>query len=282
MNADYHTTPKPGPDVDGLARLREPFPPEAIDTLPRGGTQLEYVGHAQTTARLLNVDPLWSWEPVAFDEQGLPALARRKDDTPFGLWIRLTVCGVTRLGFGELPAAKGADGVKEAIGDAIRNAAMRFGVALDLWAKGDLPGDSDDPAPQKAAPKPAAKPKRPKPAANQQGSKGGPSCADCGGSLAGQAVTKRDGDYVHRDGCPDGGATPDEDDGQAEDTDALNDHQQAAKLAVDELEDDGALTAFVEWRDGQGIPSTFADLTDEQAQAVYQAATDLAPAEPVY
>jgi hypothetical protein len=28
--------------------------------------------------------------------------------------------------------------VKEAIGDALRNAAMRFGAALDLWAKSDL------------------------------------------------------------------------------------------------------------------------------------------------
>jgi hypothetical protein len=28
--------------------------------------------------------------------------------------------------------------VKEAIGDALRNAGMRFGAALDLWHKGDL------------------------------------------------------------------------------------------------------------------------------------------------
>ena len=37
-----------------------------------------------------------------------------------------------RIGVGDGKSAK------ECIGDAIRNAAMRFGVALDLWAKDDL------------------------------------------------------------------------------------------------------------------------------------------------
>ena len=31
-----------------------------------------------------------------------------------------------------------ADAMKERIGDALRNAAMRFGAALDLWHKGEL------------------------------------------------------------------------------------------------------------------------------------------------
>lgn len=34
--------------------------------------------------------------------------------------------------------------MKERIGDALRNAAMRFGAALDLWHKGDLHIDDDD------------------------------------------------------------------------------------------------------------------------------------------
>jgi hypothetical protein len=33
--------------------------------------------------------------------------------------------------------------MKERIGDALRNAAMRFGAALDLWHKGDLHGDAE-------------------------------------------------------------------------------------------------------------------------------------------
>jgi hypothetical protein len=108
------------------AELRKPFPASAIGKLPKGGTQLDYVGHAATTDRLLSVDPEWSWEPVAFDEHGLPAFQGKN------LWIKLTVCGVTRYGIGD------GNSVKECIGDAIRNAAMRFGVALDLWSKEEL------------------------------------------------------------------------------------------------------------------------------------------------
>ena len=109
------------------AELRKPFPDSAIGTLPKGGTNLSYVGHAATTDRLLSVDPAWTWRPLATDDAGLPALDRAGN-----LWIELTVCGVTRLGVGDGKSAK------ECIGDAIRNAAMRFGVALDLWSKEEL------------------------------------------------------------------------------------------------------------------------------------------------
>lgn len=152
----------PGINTRGLAKLRQPFPAEAIGKLPRGTCRacresrnkrcdqhpwitrcdecrgahssatmhIDYVGHADVTARLLEVDPAWSWEPLALDPAtGMPVMDRSN-----GLWIRLTVLGVTRPGYGDVT---GTGGVKEAIGDALRNAAMRFGVALDLWAKGD-------------------------------------------------------------------------------------------------------------------------------------------------
>jgi hypothetical protein len=132
--------------------LRAPFKPEQIGVLPKptkkdnpkgnckvcGGyhglpaVHLDYVGHAATTDRLLQVDPEWTWEPMARGENGEPLM------TNGGLWILLTVAGVTRPGFGD-----GAS-MKEVIGDAIRNAAMRFGVALDLWAKEDLRGDAQE------------------------------------------------------------------------------------------------------------------------------------------
>lgn len=99
---------------------------------------LDYVGHAALTDRLLDTDPEWSWEPVAFRD-GLPAF-----DQTGGLWIKLTVCGVTRLGYGHAAAKQGGDPgarEKEVIGDALRNSAMRFGAALDLWHKGDLHAD---------------------------------------------------------------------------------------------------------------------------------------------
>lgn len=127
-------------DLKALAKLRDPFPKEQIGKLPKGGTTLDFVGHGWLTHRLLDVDPLWTWEPVAYDEQGLPLL-----DEHGGLWIRLTVCGVTRLGYGDAGGRKGNNAVKEAIGDALRNAGMRFGIALDLWCR----SDPDAPAPPK-------------------------------------------------------------------------------------------------------------------------------------
>ncbi len=121
--------------------LRAPFPKSAISKLDRGGgIVLDYVGHAATTARLLEVDPTWTWSPVAFTPDGLPLI-----DQAGGLWITLTVAGVTRLGYGDTGGKKGPNAVKEAIGDAIRNAAMRFGVALDLWSKDDIASTAPDP-----------------------------------------------------------------------------------------------------------------------------------------
>ncbi len=115
--------------------LRAPFPPERISQIPRktkSGTtvRLDYVGHADVTDRLLAVDPAWTWEPVSPEEYGTLPPSN-------GLWIKLTVAGVTRIGFGDAQGKTGGDAVKEMIGDAIRNAAMRFGVALDLWSKSD-------------------------------------------------------------------------------------------------------------------------------------------------
>lgn len=151
----------------GLALLRAPVPAHLISPLPKGTKaqnecpaeqkinckvcggwhhpkiiHLDYVGHAAATHLLLDADPLWSWEPVAYDKDtGLP-----KFDATGGLWIKLTVCGVTRLGYGNANNKLADAGAreKEVIGDAIRNAAMRFGLALDLWSKADLHRDDDE------------------------------------------------------------------------------------------------------------------------------------------
>lgn len=121
--------------------LRAPFQKEQIQKLPTGGLQLDYVSHAWVTDRLLQVDPMWTWKPLAFTDAGLPAF-----DSNGGLWIELSVCGVTRYGYGEPQGRDKFDMTKGAIGNAIRNAAMRFGVALDLWAK-ESPGETK-PAPK--------------------------------------------------------------------------------------------------------------------------------------
>jgi len=167
----------------GLELLREPFPAYQISKLPKGTKEqnncqasekrkceicggfhhpkiihLDYVGHAALTDRLLDADPLWSWEPFAVKD-GLPAF-----DESGGLWIKLTVCGQTRIGYGHAEKSNFKEigsREKEVIGDALRNAAMRFGAALDLWHKGDLHGlDNDDPPETKPEPPAPKEPKK--------------------------------------------------------------------------------------------------------------------------
>lgn len=140
---------------DQAAALRAPFPREAIGKLPKGGQQLDYVGHAAVTDRLLAVDPEWSWEPVAWDADGGPLV--RYGTKEASLWIRLTVCGVTRIGVG-ICAASAFELEKQLVSDALRNAAMRFGVALDLWSRQPLLDDVHG-----ATAAPATKPSRAKP-----------------------------------------------------------------------------------------------------------------------
>lgn len=147
-----------------IAKLRDPFEDRHVGKLPKptkkqndcsagerisctqcGGwhhpkvIHVDYVGHAALTDRLLDVDLKWNWEPLAYTELGLPAF-----DETGGLWIKLTVGGVTRIGYGHAVNSQYksiGDREKEVIGDALRNAAMRFGAALDLWHKGDLHED---------------------------------------------------------------------------------------------------------------------------------------------
>lgn len=160
-----------GQPPTGLDLLRVPFPPHHISKLPKptkkqkeeleanykvgirckvcGGwhhkdvVHLDYVGHAALTDRLLDCDPAWNWEPLTTDAAGLPMF-----DANGGMWIKLTVCGITRLGYGHPDGKRGGDAIKEVIGDALRNAAMRFGAALDLWHKGDLHADEEPAKPE--------------------------------------------------------------------------------------------------------------------------------------
>lgn len=158
----------------GLNLLRTPVPDHLISKLPKetkkqiderkasnsaginckvcGGwhhknaVHLDYVGHAALTSRLLDADLNWNWEPLSFGPDGLPTF-----DKTGGLWIKLTVCGQTRLGYGHAESStfkEVGSREKEVIGDALRNAAMRFGAALELWHKGDLTAPDQKPAQQ--------------------------------------------------------------------------------------------------------------------------------------
>lgn len=120
---------------------------------------LDYVGHAGITSRLLEADPLWDWDFMLKGQHGEPIY------TDGGLWITLTVLGITRKGFGDAAGKSGPNATKELIGDALRNAAMRFGVATYLWSKSGAAailkaGGSidEEPKPQEARQQPEARP----------------------------------------------------------------------------------------------------------------------------
>ncbi len=169
-----------------LELLTKPFTPEEIEKLPKqvrkndedrgrceqgsrysadgfycGGwharsMHLDYVGHAGITDRLNAADPMWHWEPFALTPAGTPLL------TDGGMWGRMTVLGVTRIGFGDPGRNSGPNAIKETIGDFIRNAAMRFGVGTYLWSKSEAAAakkiaeeDHDDTPPQRQQPAPA-------------------------------------------------------------------------------------------------------------------------------
>ncbi len=165
-----------------LEKLRAPFPTRAIEqrpviicgaclasncvdheatpcrsckrTVTGAHVHVPYLGHAVITERLNEVAPEWWWEPLALDAQGQPAFT-----STGGLWIKLCIPldvrtedarVATKLGYGT--ADSGASHrVKEVIGDALRNAAMRFGCGLELWKHGSVdqtvhPGRSGLPA----------------------------------------------------------------------------------------------------------------------------------------
>jgi hypothetical protein len=107
--------------------------PKIVGTIPRNGINLAYVSHADITKILIEIDPNWNWQPVAWDN-GRPAI--HVENGTATMWATLTLLGKTLLGVGSVRADK-QDLDKELIGDFLRNASMRFGIALSLWSKQD-------------------------------------------------------------------------------------------------------------------------------------------------
>lgn len=119
-------------------------PAEMVGKLPKAGITLDYVGHATVTKILLDIDPLWTLEPVC-DERGIPIV----ETNPKGeavMWGRLTVLGHSRLGVGTCPGGA-FDREKQLISDLLRNAAMRFGIATALWSKEEWSQPAPTPEP---------------------------------------------------------------------------------------------------------------------------------------
>jgi hypothetical protein len=127
-----------------------------IGKLPRGGSSLDFVGHADVTKMLIEIDSEWTWEPTAFDVNGLPAYRVENGMAHMAGWM--TIHGVRRLGIGSVQASK-PDLLKELASDFIRNAAMRFGVCLSLWTKQEW----DDVAPSATPIKQTVKEAKPAP-----------------------------------------------------------------------------------------------------------------------
>jgi len=130
--------------------------PKIVGKLPKGGAQLDFVGHADVTKFLLETDPNWRWVPIEWKD-GRPAI--HVENGMATMWGELTVLGQARLGVGSVRADK-PDLDKELVSDFIRNAAMRFGFCLSLWTKQEWEDlDNHKPAPtNKPVPKTAPAP----------------------------------------------------------------------------------------------------------------------------
>ena len=132
--------------------------PKIVGKLPKGGTQLDFVGHADITRILIEIDPHWRLVPIAWDN-GRPAMNIVNDMAT--MWFELTLLGTSRLAIGTAKA-NAFDLDKQLYGDALRNGAMRFGISLNLWTKNEWEDLDHNPSPSK----PAARPAQPAPTAS--------------------------------------------------------------------------------------------------------------------
>lgn len=124
--------------------------PAIVGKLPKGGSSLSYVGHADICRILITIDPNWRLVPVAW-ENGRPACNIVNDMAT--MWFELTLLGTSRLAIGSAKS-NSPDLDKVLYGDALRNGAMRFGISLSLWTKQEWEDLDHNPTP-KPAPRPA-------------------------------------------------------------------------------------------------------------------------------
>ena len=145
-----------------------------VGKLPRGGIQLDFVGHADITKILIEVDPLWWWEPAGWDN-GRPAI--HVVNGMAVMWGHLYVHNKQMLGVGTVKHDK-ADLDKELVGDFLRNAAMRFGICLSLWTKQEW--ETQDTPTKTSVPKTAPAPRADEPLSAEQVDQFCAACAKSG------------------------------------------------------------------------------------------------------
>jgi hypothetical protein len=166
-----------------LAKLREPFPPEAHVERPLpGGGKWFYVPWQQIRERIEEVSP----------DHELEFYPPEFVDAYCAVRCKLVICGVSRIAIGNAENKGGMRGnaIERAVADAYKNAAEAFGVCayLDdqskekrLWTaqylhdkgdnramgevmrNGDIPGNLNRNKPAATAPKSAATPPKPAP-----------------------------------------------------------------------------------------------------------------------
>ena len=122
--------------------------PKIVGKLPKGGISLDFVGHADITRILIEIDPHWRLVPIAWDN-GRPAMNIVNDMAT--MWFELTLLGTSRLAIGTAKS-NAQDQDKIIYGDALRNGAMRFGISLNLWTKNEWEDLDHNPAPSKPRP----------------------------------------------------------------------------------------------------------------------------------
>jgi hypothetical protein len=122
--------------------------PKIVGKLPKGGSSLSYVGHADITRILIEIDPHWRLVPIAWDN-GRPAMNVVNDMAT--MWFELTLLGTARLAIGSAKS-NAPDLDKVLYGDALRNGAMRFGISLNLWTKQEWEDLDHNPAPSNPRP----------------------------------------------------------------------------------------------------------------------------------
>jgi hypothetical protein len=143
---------------DRIKRLSEPFDQAMIQYKPKGGRQMAFVSHGLVNKRLNKEAPGWSSRIIA---SGVDVTQNPKGGLLYtaDVTLELTVAGVTRaeVGTNNQPVADRGQALKSAASDALKRAAMRFGVALDLWESLD---EQDEDAHYAATPRAGTTPGR--------------------------------------------------------------------------------------------------------------------------
>jgi hypothetical protein len=119
--------------TDPRKKLREPFPADKIKTKPgrgKDGRPMSFISHGLITERLNEVDP--EWESIitqVYTSTGPDGRLHCE-----GVSLAVTVLGKTHEEVGGPQRQDGfTNEVKNAASDALKRAAMRFGVALEMW-----------------------------------------------------------------------------------------------------------------------------------------------------